>query len=376
MRITEKFREFCRENLKLMEKTLEELSEISSFTGEEKTRAEYCRAWLESHGVNDVFRDEAGNVVWRYQKESEIQYLFTAHLDTVFPAEIPRKVKKEGTIWSCPGIGDNTVHVMLLMMGMFYLSKSGQRLPYGLILALDTEEEGLGNLSGCRKLMDTYGSAIQGVLVLDLYRDKLYTKCVGSIRYKIEVSTMGGHSYLDFGRKNAIAELSELIGELYDLPTGSSSHTTCNVGTIRGGTSVNTIAAKAEMLFEYRSDSYLELKACEERMQRILKSRQSKEVMYSCLLLGKRPCAEGVDADKLSELAELCREIVEEFSGTVPEEADASTDCNIPLSLGIPSVCVGLCRGAGAHTEGEWLDISTLSGGLSGLLALLCSLPL
>ena len=32
-----------------------------------------------------------------------------------------------------------------------------------------------------------------------------------------------------------------------------------------------------------------------------------------------------------------------------------STDANIPLSLAIPSLCLGVCEGGGMHTREEWL---------------------
>lgn len=31
----------------------------------------------------------------------------------------------------------------------------------------------------------------------------------------------------------------------------------------------------------------------------------------------------------------------------------SSTDCNIPLSLGIPALCIGVYMGAGWHTRNE-----------------------
>ena len=41
-----------------------------------------------------------------------------------------------------------------------------------------------------------------------------------------------------------------------------------------------------------------------------------------------------------------------------------STDCNIPMSLGVPSVCVGLYRGGGAHTREEYVWIDSIPVGL------------
>ena len=41
-----------------------------------------------------------------------------------------------------------------------------------------------------------------------------------------------------------------------------------------------------------------------------------------------------------------------------------STDCNVPLSLGIPAICISAYRGGGAHTREEWVYKSSLPEGL------------
>ncbi|MBQ2720373.1 MAG: peptidase, partial [Clostridia bacterium] len=44
--------------------------------------------------------------------------------------------------------------------------------------------------------------------------------------------------------------------------------------------------------------------------------------------------------------------------------SNGSTDCNIPLSMGIPAICVGCYDGAGAHTREEYIVIDSLPAGL------------
>ena len=45
-------------------------------------------------------------------------------------------------------------------------------------------------------------------------------------------------------------------------------------------------------------------------------------------------------------------------------EECGSTDCNIPLSMGIPAVCFGVYEGHGAHTREEWVDIESTRDGM------------
>lgn len=372
MKFQESCEVFCKENLDLARRTLEELVRIPAFTGEEAARAKYCLGWLDNQGIFGGRTDGAGNVVWHYQPENPDAVLVTAHLDTVFPMDTPLKIETDGDILRCPGISDNTVHGMLLLLAAKYLKEEKPKLPYGLILAWDTGEEGLGNLAGCKALVKTYGERLLGVLALDLYRDKIYTNCIGSLRYRITAEGDGGHSFLDFGRENAIAGLARLITKLYQV--NPKAGTTYNVGTIEGGSSVNTIAAQASMLFEYRSDSYEELERCRKELERTLEEERLGGLSWTAKLLGERPCARNVDAKITERFAGRLSGILTKHTGVIPEPASASTDCNIPLSRGIPAICVGLVRGGGAHTRQEWLDASTIPQGLSALIEILLSM--
>lgn len=373
--IEECFEVFARENLSLAKQTLKELVLIPAATGREEKRAEYCIDWMRRQGITDVFSDEIGNVIWEYQSECRRKVLFTAHLDTVFSEDEPLKLAEEDGIWKCPGIGDNTVNVVLLLMAAKYLQEVRPKLPCGLILSADVGEEGLGNLKGIRGLTDTYEKQLSEVIAFDLYRDKIYPRCIGSVRYRIGTKTEGGHSFLDFGRKNAIAELCSLVTELYQMCPKAGSRTTYNVGVVEGGTSVNTIAQEASMLFEFRSDSYEELDACEKLLENLIEKRRCSDVLYTCEMVGKRPCARETDKIRMARITNCCVKTLQAAVGTAPVCSEASTDCNIPLSRHIPSVCVGFCRGGGAHTREEWLDISTLETGLISVLALVYRIP-
>lgn len=120
---------------------------------------------------------------------------------------------------------------------------------------MNSGEEGLGNLKGSRALMQAFEGRIREVYSFDGGYDLACNASVGSIRYRVEVKTEGGHSYAAFGNRNAIFYLSQLIQTLYSMqPPKTGIKTSFNVGKISGGTSVNTIAQQAEMMFEYRSD--------------------------------------------------------------------------------------------------------------------------
>ena len=136
---------------------------------------------------------------------------------------------------------------------------------------------------------------------------------------------------------------------------------TYNVGTISGGTSVNTIAQNAEMLFEFRSDEREGLSIMQAHFDCIVEEFRSNGVQIQTDVVGDRPC--GLDVDN-SALADRAAEAVQAHYGLAPHFGVGSTDCNVPLSMGIPAICPGCVMGWGAHTREEYVLIDSLLPGL------------
>ena len=178
------------------------------------------------------------------------------------------------------------------------------------------------------------------------------------------MKTQGGHSLNDFGRPNAIACLAEIIHSLYQVQVPQKGRTTYNVGTISGGTSVNTIAQDAQMLYEFRSDERESLNIMQEKLDRILAEYREKGMDISCEVVGDRPCSGDVDAAALQQLSDRAAQAAKMWFSEEPVRLAASTDCNIPLSLGIPAICIGCLYGEGEHTREERVQISSLLPGL------------
>lgn len=80
--------------------------------------------------------------------------------------------------------------------------------------------------------------------------------------------------------------------------------------------------------------------------------------------IGDRPCAGELDGVKQSALVECCKRVVEDVINRTVICKSASTDCNIPLSMGIPAVCIGVYEGGGSHTREEWVNKTSLKCGL------------
>ena len=237
----------------------------------------------------------------------------------------------------------------------------------------NTGEEGLGNLRGSRKICEDYGNRIKAFTSFDCTMDTIACRAVGSERFRVNVKTEGGHSYSCFGNPNAIAVMADLIREIYEISVPEGGKTTYNVGVIEGGTSVNTIAQEVHMLCEYRSDDADSLDWMKARFAEIF-SKKREGAVVSVEVVGLRPCERLNEEQKKvrEEMLDFAKETLACITGKMPALVPISTDCNIPLSMGIPSVCYGTCFGAGAHTREEYVERDSIGLGyevaLSGVL--------
>ncbi len=351
---------------------LMELGKIPAPSNHEEKRAAFCKEWLEKQGAKDVYIDEALNVVYPVGNvESGPLVVFMAHTDVVFPdtEELPMRIE-DGKLY-CPGIGDDTIHLVALLMAAKYIAQNNL-VPkdVGMLLVANAGEEGLGNLKGSKKIFEKYGDRVTEFVTFDgpfgpnATSGKIATVAVGSKRYKIEIDTEGGHSYSKFGNRNAIAYMASLIDTLYNIKVPTRGKTTYNVGLISGGTSVNTIAQHAEMLYEFRSDDRDDLAEMEAHLNAALAFYATKGIKVTTTIVGNRPCGIEVDAERHNALITRTQATVEKYFGFVPVPGSASTDCNIPLSMGIPSVEVSCGRGGGAHTREEFIEIDSQLPGI------------
>ena len=366
MELTEKILTYIAEHRQEAYGLLLELAQIPAPSNHEELRAEFCRRWLTEQGMENVWVDDALNVICAIDDDGEKPLMvFAAHSDVVFPDTEPLPLRVEDGKIYCPGVGDDTANVVALMMVAKYIAGSGSRpKDCGILLVINAGEEGLGDLKGTRKLMEVYGHRVKEFVTFDSYAHSISDRAVGSRRYLITMETEGGHSLENFGNRNAIVYMASLIDTLYTMKVPEKGRSTYNVGTISGGTSVNTIAQYAEMRYEFRSDEKESLDIMEEHLQAALTLYRAKGVKVTATAIGNRPCSSGVDPAAQGALTQRASDAVETHFGQKPRICAMSTDCNIPLSMGIPSVCASCVTGGGAHTRQEYVDTDSLYSGL------------
>ncbi len=368
VKIMKNIKNYATENYEETLGIIRDLCKIPAPSGKEKKRAEYCLGWLLENGAEGAYIDDALNVVYPHNCEgSDSITVVVAHTDTVFPDTEPMPLSEDDEKIYSPGVGDDTASVAVLLMTVRYFIRNNINPEGGILFVCNSCEEGLGNLKGTKEIMCAYEGRVRQFVAFDKsYFGGIQNKCVGSCRYEVEVTTPGGHSFSKFGNKNAIAELSKIVTKIYEteVPHIDNSITTYNVGSIEGGTSVNTIAQSAKMLCEYRSDNSKCLEIMGKHFDEIFESIKCEDVGVNVKIIGVRPCEKGVDPDKKKAFLDKLADSMISVVGGKIEYCSMSTDCNIPLSLGIPASAIGVFYGGGAHTREEWIEKKSIKTGL------------
>lgn len=383
---------------------LRTLARIPAPSHHEERRASFIAGWLHAHGARYVRIDDEKNVICllanpRAERKAsgDAQTLaehvknrtltmYAAHMDVVFADEDELPLREDDERMYAPGVGDDTANLVNLLMATKFLlqnplARERATRKGNILIVANTCEEGLGNLDGTRDLFGEVGEWIDRYFSFDLYLPQCISVCVASERYQIDVECTGGHSYHDYGNANAIEEVCSIIEDLYrinpPIDVMDGAHTTMNVGKIEGGTTINSIPSHAMAKFEFRSSSTENIEvmrsffnAVIERHRRELALRDEAGKV-TVTTLGVRPSAQGVDAEALKRMTERSARIVKRVTGQEPDLKPASTDANIPLSLGVPANTIGTVRGAKLHTRGEWIEKKSLRQGLEVVLRLM-----
>lgn len=306
--------------------------------------------------------DEVGNVVCRLEPPSgddaEAAAVFAAHLDTVFPAEQPLAVRREGDRLVGPGIGDNSLGVAALLE----LARRLVAEPVGrpVVLAATVGEEGLGDLRGAKHLVATVPAAAF-VAVEGQMLDSIKTGGIGSLRYRIAHRGPGGHPWGDRGAPSAVHGLVSVAAAF--LEEVRSPELVANLGRISGGTSINTVAAEAVAELDLRSEQAATLAAAgrlaEERFGAAPPGLEAEVER-----VGDRPSGALPAEHPLLEAARRAREA----AGLPPAgEGASSTDANAAHGAGIPAVTVGVSTGGNAHRPDDYVDVAPIASGMRAL---------
>jgi tripeptide aminopeptidase len=350
------------------------LSEIPAPTGHERARGACVAARFAAVGLHDVRTDDVGNVIGTRRGTARARacgngrdaapVLVCAHLDTVFPEGTAVGVMREGRQLAGPGIVDNSrgLAAMLALAETIDGTRLVTRRP--IIFAATVGEEGVGDLRGAKHLFARLDEMPAACIALDgAGDDRVVNRALGARRFRIAFRGEGGHSWAAFGVPNPVHAAGAAAARLAALPLPRTPRTTLSVCRIGGGISVNAIPEEGWLEVDLRSSAPDALARCAEELQLVVRVAAREEnqrrapgtapLTYTVAVIGDRPCGELPADDPLVRAAVDATAAI----GRTATLATASTDANVPISLGIPAIAIGAGgRGGGVHTPGEWYD--------------------
>lgn len=357
----------------------------------EQARSEWLAKHFLAAGLSKVETDEVGNVTGMLAatnlpaESTGPVVVLSAHLDTVFPADTPLNVVRDGDRLEAPGASDNGAGVVGMLAVVHALLDAKVELPATIVFLGNVGEEGEGDLRGVRHFYNQpqLAGRIAGHIVLDgAGADSVVTQALGSRRFQVTINGPGGHSFTDAGTANPITALGEALAQLAETSLPDEPRTTLNVGTIHGGTSVNSIPESASATIDLRSTDAGQLVRLERALHGAVedavahwnaRSRGSgtdgqRALSFSITKIGDRPAAVLPDDSPVLETLRA----VDRHLRLRTDLRLGSTDANIPLSLGVPALSMGAGgEGGGAHTQAEWYSAKDRETGLRRVLLLL-----
>jgi acetylornithine deacetylase/succinyl-diaminopimelate desuccinylase-like protein len=344
------------------------LTEIPAPSFKETVRAKAMEAKFHKLGLANVEIDPEGNVTGeRRGSGGGPTLMLAAHLDTVFPEGTDVKVKKDGTKFSAPGIGDDTHGLASLLSILRALDAAHVATRGDIVFVADVGEEGLGNSRGVHYLLEKgkYRGRIQDFISIDGGDESGITNGgVASKRYRVTFNGPGGHSYGAFGLVNPAFAMATAGERFSHTEVPKSPKATFNIGVVGGGTSVNSIPGSVWMEVDMRSESPEELDKLEKKFladvqagvdaENKARSTRNGAISASPQLVGDR---KGGQTSADTALVKAAMEVTRAL-GAEPSLRYSSTDSNVPIGLGIPAITIGAGRaGQRAHSPEEFANM-------------------
>ena len=363
------------------------IAEIPAPSGNESARASYVKSQLEKLKLSNVRIDGVGNVSGvRKGKHPGSSIVFAAHLDTVFPASTPLKVERDGQTLKCPGIGDNSGNVTALLELFRALDEAGIETHSDLVFLATTQEE--TRLQGMRHWLAKQNPKPDMVVATDIPVGMVWYGALRLASMQFVYTAAGSHTLLSRDQPNPVRAVARAVQAVYAIPLPEPDPAALpmklpviNVGRLQGGAVVNAIPREASFTVDLRSlDS-----ATQDRLYSlVVKAAQEGAAAEGVGFRMEKP-----DGDDLDYSHAMTREErrghpmvqtaldVQKYLQLVysPEPFDVgSTDANVGVSMGIPSIAVGAVRSRDAHMLTESADAKSIVPGTKSLLLLAISL--
>jgi glutamate carboxypeptidase len=302
--------------------------------------------------------------------------LLLAHLDTVFDAGAAsaRPFRTAGGVATGPGVIDDKCGVATGVEAVELLLDDAGFDQFAEIVLLCTPDEEIGSPAS-RQLIEKLAAEADVVIGLEAARRNgdIVSARKGMATFEIVITGKAAHAGVapELGL-NACLEAAHKTIALHAL-NGRWDSVTCNVGTVRGGSRTNVVAAEARLGVELRAATTASFEAAVEQIEAITAKSWLPGTSATCTLGHAHLPMERTPAT--ARLAALTAELAQQLGFTLGDQATGGCgDANVAAATGTPTIDGLGPRGGGVHTEDEFIELDSIVPRLALLASLLTRL--
>lgn len=349
-----------------MPKHIEEWIRIAEMPGKsqhEAQRGAYVKAQMEAEGLQ-VTVDSIGNVIGvRAGSGGGPTIVFAAHLDIVHALETNLKVRVAGDTLHGPGIFDNSASVANMLATIRALNAARIRTKGNLVFVTTVQEE-LG-LRGMNYWFQ-HNPKPDLLISMDGGLGPINYGALGIYWTKYVFTSPGSHTVTSRGKPTPVKAIADAIQKVYALQYGALPEgAVINVGQVHGGVIYNGIPQELYMTVDLRSPDPILLDSLDRTIGRIMQDAATKEKVGLRVEVEQKNQAGGTTAQlegaRRHPLVQTAVDIQNQLGLTAlpgaPEAiATGSTDGNVGVVNGVPTIAIGRSKGGNQHTLTEWAD--------------------
>lgn len=339
------------------------IAEMPGKSRSEAQRAAYVRKAMEAEGLR-VSVDSIGNVTGvRAGSGGGPTVVFAAHMDIVHALETNLKVRRAGDTLHGPGIFDNSASVANMLATIRAMNAAKIRTKGNLVFVATVQEE-LG-LRGMNYWFE-HNPKPDLLISMDGGLGPINYGALGIYWTKYVFTSAGSHTVTSRGKPTPVRALSDAIQRIYDLkfpalPEGA----VINVGQVHGGVIYNGVPQELYFTVDLRSPDPILLDSLDRTIGRLVQEAATKEKVGLRVEVDQKNQAGGTTAQlegaRRHPLVQTAVDIqtslgIVPLPGAPEALATGSTDGNVGVVRGVPSIAIGRSKGGNQHTITEWAD--------------------
>ncbi len=327
-----------------------ELVQIPAPTFHEEKRAGYMADAFRKLGLTDVHIDRSGNAIGvRKGTGSGPKILIDGHMDTVYPMDTPLNPRRDSDFIYCPGITDDTRALAAMLTLIRALNHADIRTTGDLVFMGSVREEGRGAFGGVTEFFNENKDIDAAVHMDGCGIGGIIYQSTGFKTMEVTFHGIGGHAYGAFGEvANPLHAAARAVAKIADLQVPVMPKTTYCVSNFHAGNDagIHAIVPSAAIKINYRSNGQAELTALDAEIMRCIREACQEEtkrwgkdeITFSIETYCDVPAGSLGQHDPIVEAA---WESITYLGAEPWLEEGGPTNASIPISRGIPAVCIG-----------------------------------